>query len=73
MVDLVLCFFKQVKKFGDMISTIGADVLKAIAIAGPANQVRTGCIEFLIAVHTSNCNPPPPSQSDLDVVIHLST
>ncbi|XP_048766942.2 major vault protein-like [Ostrea edulis] len=30
----------EVKKFGDMISTIGADVLKAIAIAGPANQVN---------------------------------
>lgn len=30
----------QVKKFKDMISTIGADVLAAIATAGPANQVK---------------------------------
>lgn len=30
----------QVKKFRDMISTIGADVLAAIATAGPANQVK---------------------------------
>lgn len=30
----------EVKKFKDMISTIGADVLAAIATAGPANQVN---------------------------------
>lgn len=30
----------QVKKFKDMVSTIGADVLAAIATAGPANQVK---------------------------------
>ncbi|XP_061169196.1 major vault protein-like [Saccostrea echinata] len=30
----------EVKRFGDMISSIGANVLKAIATAGPANQVN---------------------------------
>jgi hypothetical protein len=42
-----------VKKFGDMISTLGADVLRAIAVAGPENQVRTGSVELLTAAHVN--------------------
>jgi hypothetical protein len=43
-----------VKKFGDMISTLGADVLRAIAEAGPENQVRTAAVKLLNAVHAKH-------------------
>ena len=45
-----LYLFSQVKKFGEMISTLGTDVLAAIATAGPASQVESMEVLSLVSL-----------------------